>query len=50
MKEPYIEPDIQAISLNLEMGILAGGSGELFNPNPDPGEWDPFPFSNPFSF
>ncbi len=38
MKQPYIEPEVQVFTLELEMGILAGGSNEGFN-SPTPGTW-----------
>lgn len=37
MKQPYIEPEVQAFTLELEMGILAG-SNEGFN-SPTNGTW-----------
>lgn len=39
MKKPYVEPVVQVYSLALEMGILAGGSGEGFD-SVTPGTWD----------
>jgi len=47
MKQTYLEPDVQVVSIDMEMSVLTGGSNELFNPNPNPGEWESFPFSSP---
>jgi hypothetical protein len=40
MRQPYIEPEVQAYSIELEMGILLGGSNEGFD-SITPGTWDP---------
>ena len=38
MKQPYLEPEVQVLSLELEIGILVGGSNEGY-PSPVPGTW-----------
>jgi len=38
MKQLYLEPEVQVLSLELEIGILAGGSNEGFD-TPIPGTW-----------
>ena len=37
MKQPYIEPETSAYSLELEMGILTGSNEEFHTPTP--GTW-----------
>ena len=38
MKKTYLEPEVEVLSLELEMGILTGGSNEGFD-LPIPGTW-----------
>jgi len=45
MRQPYIEPEAQAYSIELEKGVLAGGSNEGFN-DVTPGTWDPITTSS----
>ena len=38
MKQAYVEPDVQVLTLSLEMSLLSGGSNEGFTEKP--GLWE----------
>lgn len=46
MKLPYVQPEVQAVTLIPREGVLQTGSNEGFNNNP-PGSWSSALLSSP---